>query len=217
MKINRLRPIMLFILLCLNHPIVNAQQPKAFTSTSAQQLQTCLKRKDFFALRSGFNQLQKKLTRCELLYFKAYLDNSFNRCKLSEKVIQKLIHSFDNELTDVMVGNLLKLQIDNDVKTFQYKKAAQISDLLVKSYSLALDSADMEDVKNSSIIWHSLAEVPAQKFNQLANSHLPWKRDIAGLMTVPISIDGQTSDFVFDTGANFCTISKVTPFNTICK
>ena len=57
------------------------------------------------------------------------------------------------------------------------------------------------------MLWRALREVPPQQIS-LQNTKIPWKRDVAGLMNIPVSLEGQQDDFVFDTGANLSTIAE---------
>ncbi len=151
---------------------------------------------------------QSKLDSKDKLYFKAYIDNAFNHCTSSQQVIGSLLTSSQFKLTNTEIAGLLKIKMDNDVKLFRYSEAAQTGDKLLSQYSNTLDTADLADIRNSNKIWHALAQVPPQQNDITADTWLTWKRDIAGLMTIPVDANGQPSDFVFDTGANFSTISQ---------
>jgi predicted aspartyl protease len=171
------------------------------------QLQQYLQQKDYFRLRNAFDEVQGQLKPKEKLYYQAVLDNAFNRCSESIIIIRELMSGYHKQLSRAEEIELLTVQLDNYVKTYDYRAAAGIGELLVENYQKRIDTARLSDLKNSNIIWKALAEVPAQQLIRPAATRLLWKRDKANLMNIPVSINAQTTGFVFDTGANLSTIS----------
>ena len=101
-----------------------------------------------------------------------------------------------------------ELLADSYLKTFQYQKAANYYKLLA-----GFKEAGAEEIKsyeNSYKLWSALAEVPAQTISFAGDTRLQATRDKARLMNVPVEINNQTMDFVFDTGANLSTITAST-------
>lgn len=87
-------------------------------------------------------------------------------------------------------------------------KAAEANEMLITNYKAVLDSNDYDDIKNSGIIWRALSRIPPQQTKISDLTVIPWKRDKAQLMTIPVKVDGIINDFIFDTGANMSTISE---------
>lgn len=176
-----------------------------FAKDPSLRLTHYLKVKDYFRLRSEFKLTANLLSDADRLYFRAFIDNAFNRCAESSSAVNELLAKKD--LRDSVTVKLLQLQIDNQVKLYDYAAAAVTSDQLINVHGNSLDTAELTDVKNSAILWKALSKVGPQQIGRRMNTSIPWKRDTAGLMNIPVSIGGVLNDFVFDTGANLSMMS----------
>lgn len=54
----------------------------------------------------------------------------------------------------------------------------------------------------------TLSGAPAQRRGPFAAGSAPFERDMAGLPRVPLTINGQEREYVFDTGANFSVVTE---------
>ncbi len=172
-------------------------------------LDSLLGKKGFFLLRDTIQAPEFNLSSKDSLYYYSYIDNFFNRSAASNTCIEKLMGSYSRKLSTDQKIALLKLKIDNHVKTYQYAMAHRTSIGLLNEYSTALPKDDKDDIRNTALIWKSLAAVPAQQAQIGKTTQIPFKRDIAGLLTVPVN-NGSAGDqdFVFDTGANISVITE---------
>ena len=66
----------------------------------------------------------------------------------------------------------------------------------------------MDDIKNSLIIWKAAGDLGAQIAEISGDSKINIKKDLAGLINIPVKCNGHTEDFIFDTGANFSVVSE---------
>lgn len=171
-------------------------------------LQSFLDQKDFFRLRTALQQGKEGMAPAQHLYYTAFVENAFNRPRESSVSIQKLLGFFGASLSDRQKVMLLLIQEDNYYKMGLYQLAEASCDQLMRQYSQLLDSAKLHEEANNKLIWHALSTVPSQEVLVTDNTTLAWKRDAAGLMTVPVVCKGVSFDFVFDTGANLSTITR---------
>jgi len=192
------------LLLCLLFTLNTSAQTKDLP----EQLDEYLNHHDFFRLRTYFSLNQSKLSPKQQLYFKAFIDNSFNQCKRSADEIRLLLATYKNQLNSKDIIALQTLQMDNYVKTYRYKAAAITGSQLIEKYSSDLDTAKLSDLKNTNILWKSLSNVAPQEVVRNSGASINWDRDIAGLMNIPVIVNGHHSEFIFDTGANISTISE---------
>lgn len=170
------------------------------------EMQQALRQKNYFLLKTYYDKDSIQLSIEQKAYFKAFLLNAFNQCLASNDQIAKLIVA-KSDFPDSTYAQLLLLKQDNEVKTFQYQAAAETGDLLLHKYGNTLKEDQLADVSNSNKIWKALMKTPPQIAIKNPTT-VPWRRDKANLLNVPITINNITDEFIFDTGANFSTISK---------
>jgi predicted aspartyl protease len=80
--------------------------------------------------------------------------------------------------------------------------------LLLAKYKTALSPEERADASNSDIIWKGLQNIPPQTTTITADTKIPYRRDLAGLINIPVSFADSSYDFVFDTGANLSVINE---------
>lgn len=181
----------------------------ALHAESSTPLDSLLQRRHYFQLREALASPQKdQLPEHRKLYFQAFVHNFFHELSASNKDIDLLLRKYSNQFTDKELGRLLGKKIDNHVKLYEYKKAHAASELLLAKYGHTLADEERKDVMNSDIIWQGLQKVPAQRIRIRKNSRIAYKRDMAGLINVPVQFRDSTFDFVFDTGANLSVITE---------
>lgn len=172
-------------------------------------LDSMLERRQYFQLRDALEKVpEAQLPHHRRLYLQAFTHNFFHELASSNLVIDKIFGQYANRFSDKELGKLLGKKIDNHVKLYEYKKAHEASELLLSKYGHTLDEEDRKDVLNSDIIWKGLADVPAQRTRINKDTRIYYKRDIAGLINVPVGFADSTFDFVFDTGANLSVITE---------
>lgn len=172
-------------------------------------LDSLLAHRHFFELQ---RQLQsdtyRELPTYKRLYYQAFLHNFFHDLVASNNDIAELMAVHKNRLTDIQIGNLLMKKVDNHVKLFQYRDAHLTTQLLLHKYRTGLSAVEREDVRNSDLIWKGLQDVPPQTTSITSETQIGYRRDLAGLITVPVSFVDSSFYFVFDTGANFSVITE---------
>lgn len=172
-----------------------------------RQWQSWLDQKEYFKLRRSMELHKFDVNPMKSLYFRSFIDNVFNMNEGSIKDIQALLEGYNAELTDTVKAHLLLLKEDNYFKTFQYDKAAQVDNELISHYKHAMDSTAYADVKNTALITNGLAGVPAQEAQIPGDVIIPWTKNKAGLMEIPVREKDSSYLAIFDTRANISSIS----------
>jgi predicted aspartyl protease len=167
-----------------------------------------LARRQFFALRNLLEKNATGLNEEKRLYYHCFVDNFFNRLDESNGNIDRMLEKYRSELNSHQAVTLLKMKIDNLVKSYRYNEAWKVATQLLTAYQSSLSADDREEISNEAIIWESLQQAQPQQLTIAENTRITYKRDMAGLINIPVSIRDTTNEFVFDTGANISVISE---------
>jgi hypothetical protein len=201
---------------------VTANAGKLDNDSAFTQLQTFLDQKDYFRLRATLEEKAPQLSVRDRAYFEAFVDNAFGHMESSQELIRGLLGSNYLSLTERQQYLLWILLGNNYYKMGQYRLARESCDSLLLRYKNLVDASQSEDLANNRMLWHALEDVPPMEVvpggqpnlpgghsdPSADHSSIPWKRDAAGLMNVPVRKDTSIYDFVFDTGAGLSTISE---------
>ena len=162
----------------------------------------------FFILNREMQKSGEMLDAVHKLYFGAILDNAFNRPESSNKSIRELFSGFKDQLTDSMAARLLECRISNSVNLFDYKDAFTATDSLVKGYSHICEKEYLDELNNSALIWKAAMGLRPQELVVAADTRIEIEKDMAGLSNIGVIVNGSPEQFIFDTGANFSTVSE---------
>lgn len=172
-------------------------------------LDSLLVHRHFFALQRELqSDAYRELPAYRRLYYQAFLHNFFHDLTTSNEEIAQLLKKYKKQLTNNEIGNLLMRKIDNHAKLYQYREAHLTTLLLLKKYRTTLTDEDREDAYNSDIIWKGLHNVPPQITSIASETQIAYKRDLAGLINIPVGFGDSIFYFVFDTGANLSVITE---------
>lgn len=178
-------------------------------AADTKKLDSLLNRRHFFELKRELeSSTYANLPAYRKLYYQAFLHNFFHELITSNEEILILLEKYKKQLTDNEIGNLLMKKIDNHVKLYQYQDAHLTTQLLLRKYKHAMNAEERDDARNSDIIWKGLANVPPQTTTISRETQIAYRRDLAGLMNIPVSFADSTYYFVFDTGANLSVITE---------
>jgi predicted aspartyl protease len=178
-------------------------------AADTNRLDSLLNRRHFFELKRELESSSyASLPAYRRLYYQAFLHNFFHDLTTSNEEIALLLEKHKKQLTDNQIGNLLIKKIDNHVKLYQYQDAHLTTQLMLRKYKHALTSEERDDARNSDIIWKGLQHVPPQTTTISSETQIAYRRDLAGLMNIPVTFADSTYYFVFDTGANLSVITE---------
>lgn len=166
------------------------------------------KSRSYFELRDEYEIRKSNLTSADKLYYESLLESLFNKPASAIDKINVLMNEVSSVVTDSMKINLLKSKINNCVYLFEYAEAHETTNLLLDKYKDRIEEKEIEELINSALIWDACRELGKLSLEKSGDTKLNVKKDIAGLTNVNIEINNIPMDFIFDTGANFSTISE---------
>lgn len=171
-------------------------------------LDSLLAHRHFFQLQRELQTDAQRLPVYRKLYYQAFLHNFFHDLVTSNQEIDLLLEKYKKQFSNREISDLLMKKIDNHVKLYQYREAHLTTEMLLKKYRNALTAEEREDARNSDIIWKGLQDVAPQTTTIASETQIPYRRDLAGLINIPVHFGDSTFDFVFDTGANLSVITE---------
>ncbi|MEO8416593.1 MAG: retropepsin-like aspartic protease [Ginsengibacter sp.] len=172
------------------------------------KLQALLHQKEFFKLETQLNAGKDILDAGQQLYFRAFIDNAFNRNEASVTAIDTLLNQYASQFNEAAKAALLQSQEDAYFKLFEYAKAAEIDSMLLSGYSKGLDSEKIHDIQNTLLVRKALRNTPPQRTFITNNTNIRWTRDGIGLVEIPVKHDTSTYSCIFDTRANISSITE---------
>jgi hypothetical protein len=168
-------------------------------------LESLYRNKQYFDLRDELVKYAKE-TSPELLFYRGAAANRFNRLAESIGFLQKYLEIEDTKnLVDAY-----EILADNYAKNYEYGKSADIYKILLERFKDRLDAEKVADYENSLGLWSAIRDIPPQKTTLDGDLQIQGTRDKANLLNLPIQINEQKMDFVFDTGANLSVVTAST-------
>jgi len=188
----------------------NTKQLSSNSSSLYRQLDSLIDHKQFFSARQIFEKHNRELNSFHHLLISSRINNVFNRLEASSRQIDSIFTFYQQHLNDSMRYQLSDVQHSNFSKLHLYSQALKVCNEIIDRYSYFLSPKQVEDYKNTRIIWMALANTPRQKV--IINQQLSVKmtKDKAGLKNLPVSNGKDSLGFIFDTGANISTVSEST-------
>src|SRR5690606_4855746 len=165
---------------------------------------------DFFKARDTFEYYKPEIGKPEKFILEAFIDNAFNKPESSNKKIDEVFNGYAQQVNDSGKQQLLEIQQGNYARLYEYEKANGIVKEILDKYSGVLSKDQIEDYKNSQIMWTALSAQPKQEVKVNRLTTITMKRDVAGLANLPVKVGNIEADFIFDTGANISTVTETT-------
>src|SRR5690606_25930084 len=160
------------------------------------------KQKDYFTAHEKLQEEAPELAPWQRSVLEALIFNAFNQIDKSNEAIRRLGDEVSNTLPDSISLALLDVQHDNAAKTYQYRKAKEALSRIIDQHASLLSAEQSNDYRNSQKLWTILQDQPRQQVVIAAPLTMQMTKDAAGLNNLSVSVDGDTVDFIFDTGAN---------------
>ncbi len=173
-----------------------------------KRLQDLLDQKEYFRLKDQLNLLRTGMRNEEVLYFEAFLDNAFNRNNQTIQDVDSLLKNYGSELPDSLKINLSLLQADSHFKMFQYAASARSDSMVLDLGAHASDTTEISDTKNELLIRNALRFISPQETSIQESTTIHWRKDLLGLIEIPVKCNGTNYEAIFDTRANISSISK---------
>jgi len=198
------------IILSLFSLIISCRNPtlKVSDQEVLKKLEQLTEVQDYFKLQKTFDLNKNNLSDIHSLYFSAIINNVFNKAAESNEAIIKLIDNPAPLFNDTLMNKLYRTKLLNHINLYEYDEAALCSEYILNNYRDLNDSTEIEMLQNEIKIWKALKDVPKQKVFRNSNTSFPMVRDKVGLFNVSVVFKDTTTNFIFDTGANFSVIIR---------
>lgn len=173
-----------------------------------EKLHELLKEKNVFRLQTELGNVQNKLAEDRLLYYKTYCAQALGKEEQSNDYADVLLNDYKNQLNDTIIAELLAIKSSNYIRSYHYKKAADVYKILLEKYSNVLDSSEIADYQNEQLLFETLASVKPQCIQKQNDVKISAYRNKFNHLMAPVKCGGTADEFIFDTGANLSTITE---------
>lgn len=180
-------------------------------------IDSLLRHRDFFSARTRYDADKDKMNELHQLMASSLLDHAFNRLDSSNLKINRILQKYRGTLADSSLYRLLIAKQINHGKLCEYQEAFVAMDEAIATFGEDLPRAELQDIKNTRLIWKSLIGQPKQEVIIAGSTSMQITRDKAGLANLTVHNERDSLDFIFDTGANISTVTATTArrFNMI--
>lgn len=179
-----------------------------FVSAQAN-LETLYKNHQFFELR---DELKTKTDdkSGKILFYRGAIANKFNRPLDSIKILQQFLKTANKQNDAKTMADAYEILMDDYIKTYQYARAVETIKTVLTDFKTVLEPEEIKDYDNVQKLYNSIAKVAPQTILFEGDTQIQATRDKANLLNIPVEINAQKINFVFDTGANISTITVST-------
>ena len=174
----------------------------------SEQLLKFYSEKNFFKLDKLMSGIKVREDDPDLLLYKATIDNVFNKPDESNHSIDIILKKYSAHFNDAIMKELYFMRSANAYRLQDYKTAYLDDSVIVARYSHVCDFSEIDSREDDITIFRSIMNAPKMGVSLPADARASFKRDIADLYNVSITLEKDTVDFVFDTGANFSVIME---------
>lgn len=197
--ISRLFAPALVIAACAPVPTPGGGAGQANASPTWPEVLSLRSRRDYFTLRQRLETATDTSTDAAR-FANAVVQHAFNRPAASNTSIQALL--IRARLPDSVANTLRIMEADNDRRLYRYADGLSVVEQIL-AHPNGVDSATLDDVRNSEKVLRALRDVPAQtvEFSGPTVVSLEQSR-------LPVLINNSPRNYVFDTGANISTIMR---------
>jgi len=178
----------------------------AFSQEQSSPLWKAYKEENYFRLNHMLAKSGIKSNGPECLLFKAKLGYVFNKPRESDSLINILLDKYSDAFNDTIIADLVFMRSVNLTRLEDYKNAFTDGSLFVEKYHHLYDSAFINETVDDNTVREILSGVPKLEVIKTSDIQVPIKRDVAGLINLPVYLKSDSVNFVFDTGANMSVI-----------
>ena len=198
--------LLLNIIFCISCGQNTQKKIIADYSLLERKMEALLQEGEYFKLKMELQKNGVMLPVDKLHYYQAFVESAFDNSQKSIILSESILKKSDSSLQDSSRLNLMLLLRDSYFKTYQYRKAAETGQGILKSYKDILGDR-LHDVENTLLIHEGLKDIPPQQVS-LKKVILKWKPNKLGLIEIPIKTKSSTLGIVFDTRAHISTVTQ---------
>lgn len=201
------RFILQLLFCCVLTSLAGAQMP-ADPAQLIPHLQELVEQKDYFELKDTYDLHEKQLPKVYRMYFGAILETVFNHPAKSNELITELLKLDPQPLSPDWLKRIYSIKLQNHIDLFEYAQAEKSSRFIVATYADLLDSAEVDEYRNSQKIWEALKDAPKQQIIRKGDYYGKLNRDKMGLFRINSVFGADSLSLIFDTGANFSVMQR---------
>ena len=175
---------------------------------SEKELRKALDQKDFFTLSEKLSAGGQDIDKGRQLYYSAFVEKAFGHHAASNAAIDELLTQYATQFPDSVVVELLDLKAANLLYQYHYGEVADVYNTIITKHRASLDSTNVEQYENLIGLTSILRDVPEQKIALQNSARIPCNRNAFNHLMIPVGAVNAQDEFIFDTGANFSTISR---------
>ena len=148
------------------------------------------------------------VTPADLAVFRGVLANRQNQNAASIALLVPLLPRLDPVADSARFRLVLSTLADDYTKTYRYGDAADALMQLQRQAPASMSAEDLRDLGNGVAVRDLLRHAPRQRVLNSRPFTVPLRRDTIGLREVSVRAGSDFAWWIFDTGANFSTVSE---------
>lgn len=206
------------VLVCLWCSVSHAQKNQSFDEDKFYlELGTLAQKKNFFEVKKLLTANKTRIDKEVYFYYWSLVENAFSNFKASNEAIENFLEGAGALNNDSLIKEILLVKQLNLVNLFEYKEAYQTNQYIIENLKPVCTPDELEDLNNTGSIWKALSNSDKQQIIHNGDVKIQMTRDMAKLANIPVNISGKTTDFIFDTGANFSVIQRSVALEMGCE
>lgn len=178
------------------------------TQEQNDQLSKAYEQRNYFELNRLMSEVKSISNNPDLMLYQAAVDNAFNKPTDAIRLINHLLKNYSLNFNDTILRNLYAMRAQSAAHLENYKRAFRDNNIILSKYAVVCDSDEIQSLKQDNSLYRYLVNVPKMIVIKNSDDTIALKRDKAGLFKIPVKVDNDTQDFIFDTGANISVIDK---------
>lgn len=140
--------------------------------------------------------------------FEAARLSAFGSLDASDKIMTSLREDMLSTTNDTLLFVATSTLQNNAVLQSDYYSAALAAQKRISTFRQWIPEEDLEAECEAAKIYSLLRDVSRQQIIKKADTYLSLKKDMAGLLNVPVTVRDSTYAFVFDSGAGMSVVSQ---------
>ncbi len=167
-------------------------------------LDELFQQKRFFELRDQLAEYNGENSP-EILFYQGAVANKFNFVTESIGLLQSYLDTA--EPPGEKLRGCFELLGDNFAKNYQYRLAAEKYGWLYENQAGEYAGEKRKQLEYQYNVWTALQDIPPQTVAMSGDSEIQGRRIASNHLEIPVEINGQKIDFIFDTGASLSCIT----------
>jgi hypothetical protein len=177
------------------------------TSSRSEHLDALIKEKKYLELTTALND-RTGLETNDYAFFAGVLANRTNRLNTSIRLLKQALPTLQKQGRRDREQIALETLADGYSKLYRYAEAADTYTTLEKHLGNQMGAGERARVEREALHWRLLRHVPPQSVTVEAAFTMATKRNLLGVLEVPVEIHGETQYWIVDTGANVSAMSR---------